>query len=227
MGVPVSEKQLTPREAAQRVLDAARQKMESEMARLMKAEEVGKSLFGLPTVTPSQRAMADGQQVHQQVPSKSVFRLLAQRVQKAETFINLEHPSEPGSDGGKKGRQASGRYTEQGKPAGNLPGDRVEKRVREGLEVSADNPPKSKTGEKTGGATMEKAGEDPGKQPTMQTMTVPKPQTGAALKPAGVPGEKAGQAPSVPKPPAAPGMKGQTMKTEKGVFARLSKKKVK
>lgn len=78
------DQQLTPQEAARRVLDAARQKMEVEMAKLLKTEEVGKSLHGLPSQTPSKRAMADGQQVHQQVPTKSIFKLLAAKpVQKA------------------------------------------------------------------------------------------------------------------------------------------------
>lgn len=195
----MSEKQLTPREAAQRILDAARQKMESEVARLIKTEELGKSLFGLASSTPSARSMADGQQVHQQAPSKSVFKLLQTKqatapvVAKAETFIDLKSPSTPGGD----------RYKEIGKPAGNLPGDRKEK------EVSASG----------SGGEMKKAGADMGKPPEAA-----KPPVAAAPKPAGVPGAKAGQAPTVPTPPAAPGMKGNTMKSEKGVFARLSKK---
>lgn len=194
----MSDKQLTPREAAQRILDAARQKMESEVARLIKTEELGKSLFGLPTATPSARSMADGQQVHQQAPSKSVFKLLATKqavapVQKAETYINTESESVPGG----------ARYKEVGKPAGNLPGDRKEK------EVSAPG----------SGGEMKKAGMDMGKPPEAAKAPV-----APTAKPAGVPGAKAGQAPTVPTPPAAPGMKGNTMKSEKGVFARLSKK---
>jgi len=217
-----NDKTLTAREAAVRVLDAARLKMQAEMDRLLKAEELGKSLFGLPTVTPSTKALTDGQPVHQQVPSKSVFKLLA-NLKKAETFINLESPSEPGSDGGKKGRQASGRYKEQGKPAGNLPGDREEKSVSAKGSGGGKKATVPKSKEATPSeANLGKAAADmsAGKPPAP-----PKVQTGTSGQPPGVPGAKAGQAPSVPKPPAAPGMKGASaMKSEpKGVFARLKK----
>lgn len=216
------DKQLTPREAAVRILDAAKQKMQSEMDRLLKAEELGKSLFGMPSQTPSTKSLADGQPVHQQVPSKSVFRLLSQRVQKAETFINLKSPAVPAGGNAKDGGP---RYTEVGKPAGNLPQDRKETSVSSdgsGGEISADNPPKSKEATPSE-ANLGKAAADMsmGKPPAAPKM--PQAPTG---QPPGVPGAKAGQAPQPPKAPGAPGMKGNTMKTEtmaKGVFAKLKK----
>ncbi len=192
-------KNYTPLEAAQMVTDAARKKLETELARLQKTEDLGKSLFGLPAQTPSAKAMADGEAVHQ--PSKGVFKALAERrrVQKAETFINLHSESEPGGK----------RYTEVGKPEGNLPGDKPTK------EVSA----------KGSGGEMKKAMPDAGKPPAP-----PAAPAVAAPKPAGIPGagKPATTAPGVPKPPAAPGAKGSTMKNEtcaKGVFARLKKVK--
>lgn len=192
-------KTYTPEEAAKAVLDAARKKLEGELNKLQKAEEVGKSLFGLPTQTPSHKAVADGDAVHR--PSKGVFDALKKRraeVQKAETFINTKSPSTPGG----------ARYVEIGKPEGNLPGDKPTK------EVSADG----------SGGEMKKAAPDAGKPPEP-----PKADAMTAPKPAGVPGagKPATQAPGVPKPPAAPGAKGTTMKNEtcaKGVFARLKKK---
>lgn len=190
-------KQYTPQEAAKAVLDAARQKLETELARLQKTEEVGKSLFGLASQTPSNAAVADGDAVHR--PSKGVFKALAKRrMEKAETFINLKSPSTPGG----------ARYTEIGKPDGNLPGDKPTK------EISADG----------SGGEMKKAMPDAGKPPQP-----PKAPQMAAPKPAGVPGagKPATTAPSVPKPPAAPGAKGTTMKAEmcKGVFGHLKNMK--
>lgn len=183
-----------PRNAAQKILAAALERLRPQIEHMQKAEEVGKSLFGLPSHTPSNTAVADGKPTHQQAPSKSVFKYLAKRqkeIQKAETFIDNLHPSDPEK-----------RNVEMGKPDNNLPGDYKPKKVE---------------AEGSGGEIIKKADADPSSKPPKQD----------ALKPAGIPGAKAGaDVPKPPKTPMAPGAKGMKKSQKCGVFAKLNSKGV-
>lgn len=218
----MEDQNYTPREAAALVLAVARKRLEAGIASLQKAEELGKTVHGLPTMTPSAKAVSDGDGTAQPKHGRTVFKMLAARkaavqkgeasqckcgekscaaccgdkaVKKSEVMISTEN-----------GADTIKRYVEKGKQ-GVVPGDKKSK------EVSAEG----------SGGSLEKA-DDNLASPT--PAKPPKPEKGAALKPAGVPGAAAGKAPSIPKPPAAPGAKGMTMKNEKcGVFARLEKKK--
>lgn len=142
-----------------------------------------------------QKAEAEGMPL---VLKKSEARKsVFQVLRKAETFISNDHPAEPGK-----------RDVTKGKPGPNLPEDRKEK------SVSAPG----------NGGDMKKAALDPAAaaaKPAAPAM----PKPAAALKPAGIPGAKAGAAPSIPKPPKAPGSAGMTAKSEVGVFAKLKMKK--
>ena len=116
---------------------------------------------------------------------------------KAETFISNDHPADPEK-----------RDVTKGKPGPTLPGERKEKVVPQ---------PGS-------GGEMKKADGDPTAKPAMPAKP-PVAKTGAMPKPAGIPGAKVGAAPSIPKPPKAPGSAGMTAKSEVGVFAKLKMKK--
>jgi len=93
------------------------EKCTAEVQRLKKAEEsFAKGMFGLPSSTPSEKQVQDGDPTRQHAPSKTVFKLLglkkAEAVKKAETYIDEKHPSD-----------REKRYVTKGKPENNLPGD--------------------------------------------------------------------------------------------------------
>ncbi len=211
----------TPLDAGRKALGDLKEranKWQNMIDKVIKTEAgVSKSIDGLPSSTPSDLLGADGDPVSQQVPqvSKSVFKMLDERIkksevmtmnktvfrvlEKSETFINLKDPANTDT---KKS------YKTVGKPDDNLPGDYEPKKIEaegSGGEMKKDEEPASAS------PTA------PAKPPNQTPST--------ALKPHGVPGDKVGDAPSIPKPPAAPGHKGTTMKSESGVFAKLKKSK--
>ncbi len=185
---------------------------DARLQELIKAEadsQIQKGLYGMPSETTSNHLGADGNPVRQQTPPRSVFQLLDKKIaksevrtsvfqilKKAETFINLKDPSNPDPEKS---------TTTLGKPANNLPGDRKPKKIE-----------------------AEGAGGDMKKDemnPTAGAVKPPKPSIGAAPKVAGIPSDKAGDAPTIPTPPAAPGMSGKTIKSEAGIFGKLKKSK--
>jgi len=194
---------IAPLEAGRAVLDAVKRKLDNvvaDLARLQKAETVGKSLNGLPSSTPSNAAVADGNPDKSKPKmTKTVFRILS----KGETFIDLKHSADP------KKRDKDIGFE------GKVPSDRAEKSVSasgSGSEISKTKAPKSKAAEKTNdAAALGKAGPDMGAKPPTAT----KPATPPMAAPKGA---AAGTTPAAPKAPGA------TMKKEVGVFARLAKK---
>lgn len=189
------------------------EKCTAEVQRLKKAEEsFAKGMFGLPSSTPSNKQVQDGDPTRQHAPSKTVFKLLglkkAEAVKKAETYIDEKHPSD-----------REKRYVTKGKPENNLPGDykakvspasqgsdpKVEKVVKDEMGSMKPKMPKA-----AGTSGMPKAPEAPkapkapGAMAKMDLMST-----------AGRVGPK----------PTSPGGAMQ-MSEPKGVFAKLAKKKV-
>lgn len=165
---------VTPLEAGKAVVEAVKRRLEAltaDLARLQKAENIGKSLHGLASGTPSNAQVADGDAAKTKpVLTKSVFQILG----KGETFIDLKHSADP------KKRDKDIGFE------GVMPSDRKEKEISAsacGGEVSAE--PKK----------VKKAGADMGaKPPTSQKppqSPSPAPQgaaAGEAPKPPKAPG---------------------------------------
>jgi hypothetical protein len=107
---------ISPLEAGKAVVDAIRKKLDTltaDLTRLKKAEEMGKSLHGLASGTPSNAQVADGDAAKTPKLSKTVFQLM----KKGETFIDVKNSADP-----KK------RFKDVGF-AGVVPGDKPEKKV--------------------------------------------------------------------------------------------------
>lgn len=196
-------------EAGQAIVKAAQAKIEKyaeELTRLQKMEADGdarmvKSIHGLPSSTPSDMAIADGNSTKQHAPTRTVFKILAMK--KAETFLDNENLADH-----------KDRYVEKGKPKGNLP-----PQLENNWAGKNDSKPEAEVkAEGSGGLKKEEVA--PGAKPAQP----PKAPTGDAVKPAGIPGAKVGAAPKVPKPPSAPGSTGSTMKSEVGIFKKLKLK---
>jgi hypothetical protein len=205
--------EISAREAGLAIIAAAQAKIEKfaeELNRLQKMEEtvaLGKSIGGLPSSTPSSKAVADGDMTAQHAPTRTVFKILAlkkaEKAQKAETFLDNDNLSDHDK-----------RFVEKGKPKGNLP-----PQLEGNWAGKNDSKPEAeKEAPGSGGLKKDEA------VPSAKPAQPPKPPTAGAVKPAGVPAAKAGTAPSVPKPPSAPGSTGSTMKSEVGIFKKLKLK---
>lgn len=209
---------ISPLEAGRAVVQAVKQKLDAlvaDLARLQKAEAMGKSLHGLASGTPSATQVADGN------PSKSVklTKTVFQIMKKGETFIDLKHSADPkkrDKDVGFEGKVPSDRKEKEVSADGS--GGDIKKAV-----VDPSAPPKpiasAVAGMKTAVADMKakvtKAGPDMGAKPPTGTAQPPKAPSAAPK------GAAAGQPPAAPK---APGASAMTVKKEVGVFAHLQKK---
>lgn len=193
-------KDFTPLEVAKAVAETIQKKLDevqAGLARLQKAEAVGKSLFGMPSATPSGKQIKDGDAAQ----SKSIKRTVFQVLGKGEEFLDRRHLGDQ-----KK------RYKEIGYE-GTMPSDRKEK------EVSAEG---SGGDVKKAGADM--AAKPPkGVKPPSPSVA---PTKGAAggdklqKTPRTVPSGN-------PTPGGVDAGEPMTMSEPKGVFAKLAKKKVK
>lgn len=86
----MDDREYTPREATAIVLAAARKRLEAGLAELQKAEAVGKSVHGLPTTTPSTKAISDGDPNGKPKQGRTVFKMLAAK--KAESMAKSGAP---------------------------------------------------------------------------------------------------------------------------------------
>jgi len=136
-----------------------------DLAKGLKSKGVKKNIGSLPSNTPSNKQIADGDPNKSHPMPKSVFDIM---------------------------NKGEGKF---------LPWAKGTKKPKVGKEVEAEG---------SGGSDTTKPG------PSLQKDALPvaKPPKMPALKPAGVPGAKAGDAPKAPKAPGAPGQTGSTMKME-------------
>ncbi len=178
--------EFSPQEAAQAIGAAIRKQIKEYEGELVKmrqreAEALSKSLYGMPSGAPPAGKLG-----------KTVFECMKPAdTKKAETFIDVKNSNDPAK-----------RDVTVGGKGSVLPGDKKSKKVS--AEGSGGETKLGKEALGSTNATGDKPGK-PGDKPA--TSAVPTPPKAAALKPAGVPGMKAGEAPKVPEVPKAPGMK--------------------
>ena len=207
--------EISPQEAGMAILQATQakiQKFAQELNRLKRAEvdgrtKLAKNEVSLPnSATPSEAAIKDGNPVKQHAPTRTVFKLLEERMKKAETFISNDKSAEHDT-----------RLVNKGKPKDNLPPS-----LAGNWSGKNDEKPEAEV-KAPGSGGLKKDEIQPGAKPPAP----PKGPTGDAIKPAGIPAAKTGSAPTVPKPPSAAGSVGSTMKSEVGIFKKLKLKKSK
>lgn len=195
-------KDFTPLEVAKAVAETIQKKLDevqAGLARLQKAEAVGKSLFGMPPATPSDKQAKDGNAAQTKPMKRTVFQVLG----KGEEFLDRKHLGDPVK-----------RYKEIGYE-GKAPSDRKEK------EISAEG----SGGDVVKKAGENMAAKPPkGVKPPSPTVAPAKGSAGAdklQKTPATVPSGK-------PSPGGLEGGgEPMQMNEPKGVFAKLAKKKVK
>lgn len=204
-------------------IQASIERCAQDLDRLKKAESVAKGMFGLPSVAPSGKQIADGEATKSHAPTKTVFSMLAKKLGKSETLVKANTYTDMQHESDREKRDVT-----IGKPENNLPGDRPINKIKakQGSEPEAvkkeegmPKAPKAAGAKATPKVALPKAAPE-----TMKTPKAPKaPGAGAMTKN------------DVPPPPSAdpmagatggirPGGRGAMMMSEKGVFAKLKKK---